>query len=95
MTDFEGRINRESVRSRQFPFPSMESDMNLTDEKYMCSRSDLNYVLLGVNATEDAWKGLYGIYLLMNYVLTDKFCMELMLIRQGPRNFYVLTRIMY
>ena len=36
-----------------------------------------------------------GIYLLTNYALTDRFCMELMLIRQGPRNFYVLTRIMY
>ena len=36
-----------------------------------------------------------GIYLLTNYVRTDTFCMELMLIRQGPRNFYVLTRIMY
>ena len=36
-----------------------------------------------------------GIYLLTNYVLTDKYCMGLMLIRQGPGNFYVLTRIMY
>ena len=36
-----------------------------------------------------------GIYLLTNYVLTDKFCVELMLIWQGSRNFYVLTRIMY
>ena len=36
-----------------------------------------------------------GIYSLTNFVLTDKFCMELMLIRQGPRNFYGLARIMY
>ena len=36
-----------------------------------------------------------GIYLLTNYVLTDKFCVELILIRQGPGNFYLLTRIMY
>ena len=36
-----------------------------------------------------------GIYLLMNYVITDKLCMELMLIRQGPGNFYVLTLMMY
>ena len=26
----------------------------------------------------------------MSYVLTETFCMELMLIRQGPMNFYVL-----
>ena len=30
-----------------------------------------------------------GIYLLTNYVLTDKFCMEMMLIRRGLRNVYV------
>ena len=29
------------------------------------------------------------------HVLTDIFCMELMLIWQGPANFYVLTQIMY
>ena len=39
------------------------------------------------------WGRANGIYLLTNYVLTDKFCMDLMLIRQGPRDFYVLTRI--
>ena len=27
------------------------------------------------------------IYLLTNYVLTDIFCMEIMLFQQGPRNF--------
>ena len=41
-----------------------------------------------------------GIYLLTNYVLTDKFCMELMLIRPGHRIFnvpgnanYALSRV--
>ena len=42
-----------------------------------------------------------GIYLLTNYVQTDKFCMELMLIRQGPTKYeflctsanYVLSRV--
>ena len=32
-----------------------------------------------------------GLYLLTNFVLTNKFCMEMMLIWQGPRNFCVLS----
>ena len=82
------------MRSRQFPFPSMETDGG----KSLCiATRDQNYVLTGVNALGTGGRCTNGIYLpvLTNYVQTDKFCMELMLIRRGPRNFYVLTRIMY
>ena len=33
------------------------------------------------------------IYLLTDYVLTNRFCMELMLIRPRPRVFYVLSGV--
>ena len=56
---------------------------------------DKNYVLLG----ECHWGRVEGVvlmeFILTNYVLADKFCIELMPIRQGPRDFYLLTRIMY
>ena len=65
--------------------------MEIDGRESLCTATrDQNYVLSGVNAIEDGWKGS-----LTNYVKTDKVCMELMLIRQGPGNFYVLTRIMY
>ena len=89
LTDCEGRINRKSVRSCEFPFPSMETD----GRKSLCiATRDQNYVLSGVNAIEDGlkWGRTNEIYLLANYALTDKFCMELMLTRQGPRIFYIL-----
>ena len=71
--------------------------MEIVRRKSLCiATRDQNYVLSGVNAIGTGERGrTNGIYLLTNYVLTDKFGMELMLIRQGPRNFYVLTRIMY
>ena len=53
---FEGRINRNSVRSRQFPFASMQTD----GRNSLCIATlDQNYVLSGVNAIEDGWKGSY------------------------------------
>ena len=53
---FDGRINRKSVRSRQFPFASMETD----GRKSLCiATRDQNYILSGVNAIEDGWKGSY------------------------------------
>ena len=56
IANFEGRINRKSVRSRQFPFPSMETDGG---ESLCIAARDQNCVLSGVNAIEDAWKGSY------------------------------------
>ena len=56
IVDFEGRINRKNMRSRQFPFPSMETD----GRKRLCiAARDQNYVVSGVNATEDTWKVSY------------------------------------
>ena len=52
-TDFEGRINRKSMRPCHFPFLSMETDRL----KSLCvATRDQNYVLSGVNAIEDGWK---------------------------------------
>ena len=31
-------------------------------------------------------------HLLKHYVLSDKFCVELMLLRQGSKNFYIHVR---
>ena len=93
ITDVEGQINRKGVRSRQFPFPGMESDMNLTPD----GRKSLSIAARTKIMFYREWMPLgtrgrgrtNGIYLLTNYmyVLTDKFCMEVMIIRQEPRNF--------
>ena len=56
MTDFEGRINRKSVRSRQFPFPSMETEGR---KMLGIAARDQNYVLSGVNAIEDGLEVSY------------------------------------
>ena len=56
VTCFEGWIKRNSVRSCQFPFPSMEADRR----KSLCiAARDENYVLSRVNSIEDGWKVSY------------------------------------
>ena len=54
--DFEGWIKSKSVKSSQFPFPSMETD----GQKSLCiANRDQIYVLSGANAIEDGWKVSY------------------------------------
>ena len=66
---FECRINRKSMRSRQFPFASMQTD----GRKSLCIASrDQNYVLSGVNAIEDSWKGPYKRNLFTNELCTNR-----------------------
>ena len=91
ITDFEGWIKRNSVRSRQFPFPSMEAD----GRKSLCIAARDNILFYRESLRTGRRCCTNGIYLLMTYVPTDEFCMKLMLIRQGPSNFYAPTRIMY
>ena len=57
------------MRSRQFPFPSIETD----GQKCLCiAARDQNDVLLGVNAIEDVWKGSYQRNLFTNELCTNR-----------------------
>ena len=56
ITDFVGWKTRKSVRLRQFPFLSIETD----GRKRLCiATRDQNYVLSGMNAIQDGWKVSY------------------------------------
>ena len=92
------RLDKERCEIASISFPSMEADGRKSlciitrDKKKRCfigSGCHWGLVPSGGRCRTN------GIYLLANYVLTNRFCMELMLIRQGPRNFYVLMRNMY